>query len=144
MWTQPSGGRAGSVMHSWGNSSSLPIASCKRGAERPDLAAVMLRPSSGNAARWMSPFNTSWADFLTGAQGLRGLRLCDHRVGAHAAQSSASFQSLVDPLQRQRCVLGAAFYLNSFLLRSLDFRKSTYSETREVLGEEQAGITDYP
>ena len=28
----------------------------------------------------------------------------------------------------------AGFYLNSFLLRSLDFRKSTYSETREVVG----------
>ena len=92
LWTQPSGGREGSVMHSWGNSSSLPTASCKRGAEHPDLAAVMLRQSSGNAAGWVSPFNTSWADFLTGAQGLRGLRLCDHGVGAHAAQSSASFQ----------------------------------------------------
>lgn len=54
------------------------------------------------------------------------------------------FRGLVDPLQRQRCVLGAAFYLNSFLLRSLDFRKSTYSETREVVGEEQPGITDDP
>lgn len=95
VWTQPSGGRAGSVMHSWGNSCSLPIVFCKRGAERPDLAALMLRQSSGSAAQWASPFNTSWADSVTSVQGLRGLRLWDGGAGAQAARCLSHFRGLV-------------------------------------------------
>lgn len=95
VWTQPSGGRAGSMMHSWGNSCSLPIAFCKRGAERLDLAALTLRQSSGSAAQWASPFNTSQADSVTSVQGLRGLRLWDCGAGAQAAWCLSHFRTLV-------------------------------------------------
>lgn len=41
--------------------------------KRPDLAALMLRQSSGSAAQWASPFNTSWADSVTSVQGVEGV-----------------------------------------------------------------------
>lgn len=95
VWTQLSGGRAGSMMHSWGNSCSLPIAFCKRGAERPELAALMLRQSSGSAAQWVSPFNTSRADSVTSVQGLRGSETLGLWSRSSGCLVSVSFQSLV-------------------------------------------------
>ena len=130
VWTQPSGGRAGSMMHSWGNSCSLPIAFCERGAERLDLAALMLRQSSGSAAQWalLTPLRPilslvfrGWGVWDSGTveQELRLLGVC----------------LISEPLlSAPKLEMHAGFYLNSFLLRSLDFRKSTYSETREVVG----------
>ena len=83
------------MMHSWGNSCSLPIAFCKRGAERPELAALMLRQSSGSAAQWASPFNTSRADSVTSVQGLRGSETLGLWSRSSGCLVSVSFQSLV-------------------------------------------------
>lgn len=110
------------------------IASCKGAANALALLLLCTGRAQETLPGWVSPFNTSWGDFLTGSGALEP---CDAvTTGGELTLSGTlpRFGGLVSGPAGDRTVgplmpemhAGGHSFLNFSLLKSLDFRKGTY------------------